>query len=216
MEHQSLPPGQQLYFDPRSIRTIAVGTKIVSRYGFLFLLLFLSHISVHLPDSVTVSVSLGLSGSLWVSLVSLSISTLSVRVSVSLCVSVSLFSFTLSQSQPTLRILNICGNGIESLEDLAPLQSLTLLDVAHNAISDLSVRLPAPSVRGLALTAQDVMGMVAHNPFLSSLSVAGNPLCAVNKHREEARYPACLAICSELQPIVCRDLSDGADHSDGA
>ena len=124
-----------------------------------------------------------------------------------------------------MRILNICGNGIESLEDLAPLQALTLLDVAHNAINDLSVRLPAPvqsclsypparpvhaclsypPARPMAptpLTAQDVMGMVAHNPFLSSLSVAGNPLCAVNKHREEARSSACLTIFSELQPIA--------------
>eukprot|EP00047_Mylnosiga_fluctuans_P006908 m.249906 g.249906 ORF g.249906 m.249906 type:complete len:321 (+) comp16420_c0_seq1:32-994(+) len=68
-----------------------------------------------------------------------------------------------------LQVLNVAGNELDTLEDLIPCSRLTMLEVSNNKIDNLS----------------DIIDVVARNYSLQTLSVLGNPLCTINKYREE-------------------------------
>ena len=72
-------------------------------------------------------------------------------------------------------MLNVAGNRLDSVADLQPLCQLTTLNVAHNALTHVS----------------ELAVIVANNPGLQTLTLAGNPCCAEPKYQDPVR-PVCV------------------------
>ncbi|XP_049789674.1 protein phosphatase 1 regulatory subunit 42-like [Schistocerca nitens] len=68
----------------------------------------------------------------------------------------------------TLKVLNVSGNGLNSLLDLAPLRKLTFLSAKDNRLLDVG----------------DITNVVSGWFILSSLELQGNPVCKCHHYRE--------------------------------
>ena len=93
-------------------------------------------------------------------------------------------------------MLHVGGNSLQTLRPLRALQSLASLDVSYNLLDSLVVCSCPQSSH------QDVLAMVARNPVLASLAVMANPLCEVQKHREEVLTPLLILAWSLLASIL--------------
>src|SRR5690349_2966974 len=71
-------------------------------------------------------------------------------------------------SQTSLKMLDISGNGIESLEDISIMSELRVLNAEDNLISDL----------------ESISKIISLFPNLQSLDLKGNPVAKMKKYRE--------------------------------
>eukprot|EP00049_Salpingoeca_infusionum_P008691 m.143373 g.143373 ORF g.143373 m.143373 type:complete len:328 (-) comp14091_c1_seq1:223-1206(-) len=76
---------------------------------------------------------------------------------------------TLDALTPSLTRLDVSGNNLHSVWDIFALQRLETLLITNNTLTDLG----------------GVMELLKSLPFLSTLSVKGNPFCLMSKFKEE-------------------------------
>lgn len=108
-------------------------------------------------------------------------------------------------TQSTLNVLNVAGNGIDSVVDLQPLTELTHLTASDNQLSNMKVRHPLSVlfsrdvqdnigaqlwgkhccvVFNKAFPTQELSHVLGQWTKLWKLELTGNPLCLKHKYRD--------------------------------
>lgn len=108
-------------------------------------------------------------------------------------------------TQSTLNVLNVAGNGIDSVVDLQPLTELTHFTASDNQLSNMKVRHPLSVlfigdvqdnigvqlwgkyccvVLNKIFSTQELSHVLGQWPKLWKLELTGNPLCLKHKYRD--------------------------------
>lgn len=88
---------------------------------------------------------------------------------------------------PTLQILNVSGNRLDTLEDLKPLNKLTHLYTTNNKLFDL----------------KDLSNVLMNMHQLVQLELSSNPFCLINKFRDKV-----IIMAKSLEILDGREISE--------